>query len=200
MDPMQSSADAAEIVPRSPEVMSPDDTGLLVIDMQEKLLAAVPAGAQIVWNVRRLLEAAALLGLHSAATEQYPEALGQTVGQLKAHLPAPLRKLTFSGAACGPCAIAWPAVGVDRVLLCGVETHICIAQTALDLTAAGFTAYVAVDAVGSRHAIDHETALRRLESAGVIMTTTEAAMFEWCRTAGTPEFKQISALAKETPP
>jgi nicotinamidase-related amidase len=81
-----------------------------------------------------------------------------------------------------------------------VETHICIAQTALDLTAAGFTAYVAVDAVGSRHAIDRETALRRLESAGVIMTTTEAAMFEWCGTAGTPEFKQISALAKETPP
>ena len=60
--------------------------------------------------------------------------------------------------------------------------------------------YVAVDAVGTRHAIDHETALRRMESAGIILTTTEAAIFEWCRAAGTPEFKKISALAKETPP
>jgi nicotinamidase-related amidase len=75
-----------------------------------------------------------------------------------------------------------------------------VAQTAFDLTAAGFTVYVAVDAVGARQKIDQETALRRMESAGIILTTTEAAMFEWCRTAGTPEFKQISALAKETSP
>ena len=70
-------------------------------------------------------------------------------------------------------------------------------QTALDLAAAGFEPYVAVDAVGSRYAIDHEMALRRMESSGVILTTTETAMFEWCRTADRPEFKKISALAKE---
>jgi nicotinamidase-related amidase len=86
------------------------------------------------------------------------------------------------------------------VLVCGIETHVCILQTALDLAAAGFEPYVAVDAVGARQTVDHETALRRMESAGVILTTTETAMFEWCRTAEAPEFKTISALAKEKPP
>ena len=73
-------------------------------------------------------------------------------------------------------------------------------QTALDLAAAGFEPYVAVDAVGARYAIDHETALKRMESAGVVMTTTETTMFEWCGTADRAEFKKISALAKESPP
>jgi nicotinamidase-related amidase len=73
-------------------------------------------------------------------------------------------------------------------------------QTALDLVADGWMVYVAVDAVGSRREVDYETSLRRMESAGVVLTSTEAAMFEWCRAAGTPEFKQISALAKETGP
>jgi hypothetical protein len=73
-------------------------------------------------------------------------------------------------------------------------------QTALDLAAAGFEPYVAVDAVGARYAIDHDTALRRMELAGVVLTTTEAAMFEWCATAEAPEFKKISGLAKEKPP
>jgi nicotinamidase-related amidase len=86
------------------------------------------------------------------------------------------------------------------VLVCGIETHVCIAQTAFDLTADGWVVYVPVDAVGTRHAIDHETALRRMEAAGVVLTTTEAAMFEWCRAAGTAEFKQLSALAKENGP
>jgi nicotinamidase-related amidase len=77
---------------------------------------------------------------------------------------------------------------------------VCVLQTALDLAAAGFEPYVAVDAVGARNTIDHGTALRRMESAGVVLTTTETAMFEWCRTADGPEFKRISALAKETGP
>jgi nicotinamidase-related amidase len=86
------------------------------------------------------------------------------------------------------------------VLVCGIETHVCVLQTALDLAANGFEPYLAVDAIGARKSVDHETALRRMEASGVILTTTETAMFEWCRTAGTPEFKRISALAKETPP
>ena len=101
---------------------------------------------------------------------------------------------------CGEIFERWRADGRYRVLVCGIETHVCVMQTALDLAAAGFEVYVAVDAVGARHAVDHETALRRMESAGVVLTTTEAAMFEWCRIAGTPEFKKISALAKEKPP
>jgi nicotinamidase-related amidase len=108
--------------------------------------------------------------------------------------------LSFSACECGEIFDRWKNEGRYRVLICGIETHVCILQTALDLAAAGFETYIAVDAVGSRVAIDHAIALRRMESAGVILTTTETAMFEWCRTAGRPEFKRISALAKEKSP
>ncbi len=185
---------------RSPELMNAADTGLLVVDAQEKLLSVVPRAERIVWNIRRLLDAAKLLGLPRAATEQYPEKLGPTPQELLERLDAPVAKLAFSGAACGPCLAQWKSDGRHRVLVCGIETHVCIAQTAFDLTADGWLVYVPVDAVGTRHAIDHETALRRMEAAGVVLTTTEAAIFEWCRIAGTAEFKQLSALAKEIGP
>jgi len=190
----------ADLTVRSPELMNAAETGLLVVDAQEKLLAVVPGSERIVWNIRRLLDAAELLGVPRAATEQHPEKLGPTPPELLKRLDPPIAKLTFSGAACGASLVQWKADGRYRVLVCGIETHVCIAQTAFDLTADGWVVYVPVDAVGTRHAIDHETALRRMEAAGVVLTTTEAAMFEWCRAAGTPEFKQISALAKENGP
>ena len=185
---------------RSPELMNATDTGLLVVDAQKKLLAVVPGAERIVWNIRRLLDAAKLFGLPPAATVQYPEKLGPMPPELLERLDTPVAKLTFSGAACGPSLAQWKTDGRYRVLVCGIETHVCIAQTAFDLTADGWLVYVPVDAVGTRHAIDHETALRRMEAAGVVLTTTEAAMFEWCRVAGTAEFKQLSALAKEASP
>jgi len=180
--------------------MNATDTGLLVVDAQETFLAVVPGAERIVWNIRRLLDAATVLGVPRAATEQYPEKLGSTPPDLLKRLDKPVAKLTFSGAACGESLAAWKSDGRYRVLLCGIETHVCIAQSAFDLLADGWLVYVPVDAVGTRHAVDHETALRRMEAAGVVLTTTEAAMFEWCRVAGTAEFKQISALAKEPGP
>ncbi len=185
---------------RSPELMNATDTGLLVVDAQVKLLAVVPGAERIVWNIRRLLDAATVLGVPRAATEQYPEKLGPTSPELLKRLGAPVAKLVFSGAACGPSLADWKADGRYRVLVCGIETHVCIAQTAFDLVAAGWLVFVPVDAVGTRHAVDHETALRRMEAAGVVLTSTEAAMFEWCRVAGSAEFKTISALAREASP
>ena len=135
--------------------MNATDTGLLVVDAQEKLLAVVPGSERIVWNIRRLLDAAELLGVPRAATEQYPEKLGPTPPELRKRLDQPAAKLAFSGAACCPSLAEWKADGRHRVLVCGIETHVCIAQTAFDLTADGWLVYVAVDAVGTRHAIDH---------------------------------------------
>jgi nicotinamidase-related amidase len=189
-----------DALPRSPELMNATDTGLLVVDAQEKLLAVVPGAKRVVWNCRRLLDAAAALGVPTAATEQYPEKLGPLAAELRERLGPAVAKLAFSGAGCAPELDAWKANGRYRVLLCGIETHVCIAQTAFDLLAAGWLVYVAVDAVSTRHLVDHETALRRMESAGVVLTTTEAAMFEWCRVASGPAFKTISALAKEAAP
>jgi nicotinamidase-related amidase len=192
--------DKASPLPRSPELMNREDSALLVVDAQETLLGLIAGANRIVWNIRRLLDAAAALGVPVAGTEQYPEKLSPTVPELKERLgPAP-DKLAFSACVCGEIFERWRADCRFRVLVCGIETHVCIMQTALDLVAAGFEPYVAVDAVGARYAIDHDTALRRMESAGVVLTTTEAAMFEWCRTAEAPEFKTISALAKEKPP
>ena len=192
--------DKPSALPRSPDLMNREDSALLVVDAQEKLLALIPGRERIVWNIRRLLDAAAALGVPIAGTEQYPEKLGATVAELKERVgPAP-DKLVFSACVCGELFERWRADCIFRVLVCGIETHVCIMQTALDLAAAGFEPYVAVDAVGARYAIDHDTALRRMESAGVVLTTTEAAIFEWCATAEAPEFKNISALAKEKPP
>lgn len=186
--------------PRSPELMRAEESALLVVDAQAKLLEAIAQRARIVWNIRRLLEAAAALGVPIAATEQYPEKLSATVAELRERIGNAPSKKCFSACVCGEIFDEWRVDGRFRVLICGIESHVCVMQTAFDLAAGGFEPYVAVDAIGARYAIDHETAIRRMESSGVIITTSEASMFEWCQTADRPEFKKISALAKESPP
>ncbi len=187
-------------LPRSPALMSRGDTGLLVVDVQDKLVGLISSHARIIWNIRRLLDAATLLKLPLLVTEQYPERLGGTVAELAARLPAPQPKREFSCLSCGELAAQLERLGIGKWLVCGIETHVCVQQTTLDLISAGYTTYLAVDAVGSRHEIDHRTALGRMDSAGTTLTTTEAAMFEWCATSAAAEFKALSELVKESPP
>jgi nicotinamidase-related amidase len=180
--------------------MSRHDTALLVVDVQDKILAAIADTPRIVWNTRRLIDGAKVLGLPVLVTEQYPERLGPTTALLAARLGPATGKLSFS---CRPCRDLFEPLarqGVSKILLAGIETHVCVAQTALDLLSDGFRVYLAVDALGSRFEVDRQVALRRLEASGCTLTTTEAALFEWCAVAGTPEFKQISALVRETGP
>ena len=180
--------------------MSAGDTALLVVDVQEKLVPAIAGGEQVVWNVRRLIDGAKVLGLAVAATEQYPKGLGSTVRELAERLGEIPSKLTFS---CGGCPQIFDDLqsrGIYKVLVCGIEAHVCVQQTVLDLLAGAWRLYVAVDAIGSRYEIDYRTALGRMDSAGATLTATEAALFEWCQTAGTPEFNQISRLVREEGP
>ena len=181
-------------------MMSPGDTALLVIDVQEKLVAALPDGKRIVWNVRRLLDGAKILGLMALGTEQYPRGLGPTAAELAQRLGPLPAKLTFSCGGCPGLFADLEQKGIGKILVAGMETHVCVQQTVLDLLAAGWSVLVAADAVGSRFEVDHRTALDRMNSAGATLTTTEAALFEWCRIAGTPEFKQISRLVRERIP
>jgi nicotinamidase-related amidase len=109
-------------------------------------------------------------------------------------------KATFSCGGCEPFAQSLEAAGASKVMVSGIEAHVCVQQTVLDLLANGYRVFVPVDAVGSRYAIDFETGLKRMESAGATLTTTEAALFEWCQMSGTPVFKKISALVREKPP
>ena len=187
------------LLTRSPALMSRRDTGLLVIDVQQKLIPLIPGQGRIVWNIGRLLDAAAVLGVPAAGTEQYPKGLGPLVPELRTRLTIVPEKLAFS---CLDAKLFAPGVfaGREKLLVCGIETHVCVQQTVLDLLAAGVAVYVAMDAVGTRHAIDHEVALKRMDGAGAVLTTTEAAIFELCETAAAPEFKQLSQLIRQAPP
>jgi nicotinamidase-related amidase len=185
---------------RSPELMTPLDTVLVVVDVQEKLMPLIAGRGRIVWNLRRLLDGAEAVGLKVLATEQYPQGLGPTVPELAGRLGEIPSKTAFSCAGCEPFAARLGQANASKVMVAGIEAHVCVQQTVLDLLAGGYRVYVPVDAVGSRYAIDYETGLKRMESAGATLTTTEAALFEWCQESGTPVFKKISALVRESPP
>ena len=118
----------------------------------------------------------------------------------QAHDLKPIEKMGFS--CCGSDEFTQTIKDLRRrrVLLCGIEAHVCVQQTAFDLMADGFGVYLAVDAIGARYDIDYQIALRRMDSAGATLTTTEAALFEWCEKSGTNEFKQISQLVRQAPP
>ena len=186
-------------ISRSPELMSVGDTALLVVDVQEKLIPSIIDHERLVWNVRRLVDGAKILGIPVVATEQYPKGLGATVRQVAERLGDVPSKLSFSCCGCAGIFEDLEGRGIRKILVSGIEAHVCVQQTVLDLLGAGWRVYVAVDAVGSRSEVDYRIAISRMDSAGAILTTTEAALFEWCEVAGTPQFKEISRLVREVP-
>jgi len=173
---------------------------LVVVDVQEKLLPAIPGGDAIVSRINLLTSSARTLGVPVVVTEQYPQGLGPTVGGLHGALGAfePMVKVHFSCAS-GPGFIEKLAeLGRPQIVLAGIEAHVCMAQTAVELLGKGYGVWIAADAAGSRHAVDAASAFGRLAAGGVVMTTAEAVAFEWLRKAGTPEFKAVQKLVKET--
>lgn len=191
---------AASNLRRSPELMNRADSALVVIDVQERLLPAIAGGRRVLWNITRLVRGAKLLGIPVVGTEQYPKGLGPTVPELASLLPPLPTKLMFSCRECFQVLEPLRVEGRHKLVVAGIEAHVCVLQSVLDLLAEGWRVYIPVDAVGSRFAVDYEMALRRMESAGAVLTTTEAILFEWCELAGTPEFKEISLLVRETFP
>jgi nicotinamidase-related amidase len=177
--------------------LSDADTGLLVIDVQEKLMPLIPGRDALVRDVGFLVDAAKILGMTVQATEQYPRGLGPTVPELAARLPHRPDKTAFSCCAIREVVETFHRQARPKVVLAGIETHVCVLNTALDLLAEDFRVYLAVDAVASRFRVDHDTALRRLEQAGAILTTAEGCVFEWVGGAGHPKFKDISRLVQE---
>lgn len=190
---------------RSPLLMNSDDSALVVIDVQEKLLPLISNREQISWNISRLLAGAETLGVAVCGTEQYPKGLGSTVEPIAGRLRSLSQhgvpeKTMFSCRECGSVFSALSSSGIHNLLLCGIETHVCVAQSALDLLSQGFNVFVCIDAIGARSHVDHRVAIRRMESCGVTLTTTEAVLFEWCERAGSEKFKAISKLVQQTGP
>lgn len=187
-------------LPRSPLLMSHHEMVLLIVDMQPKLLHLIDGHQRVTWNNRRLIDGAKLFEIPVLVTEQYPQGLGPTEPSLAERLPQPTSKTTFSCGECGQLFADVAAAGRRRILVAGIETHVCVQQTVLDLLTDGFDVFVAVDAVTARFGIDHQTALGRIELAGATLTTTESALFEWCEHSGADQFKAISGLVRESPP
>ncbi len=174
-------------------------SAVLVIDMQDRILQALPDRPTVVWNTRRLLDGAALFEVPVAATEQSPEKLGASAMSLQPLMPPPVAKTRFSAGHACPLA-TWAEQGRRQILVAGIETHICVLQTCLDLLAESLQVCVVADAVGARGVMDHQIALRSLEAQGAQLTTTESVLFQWCADATHDHFRSVSALVREAPP
>lgn len=166
---------------------------LLVIDVQEKLVPAIDGSDRVVANTAWLVRAAARLGVPVAATVQNPKGLGDTVAGIRELLPpgAVGSKMHFSCVAAG-CLPELPGSDRAQVVIAGIEAHVCVLQTALELIEDGREVFVVADAVGSRRALDYEVALGRMRQEGVRVITREMAVFEWLQLAGTPVFRDVS--------
>jgi nicotinamidase-related amidase len=178
--------------------MTPESTTLLVIDVQEKLIHKIHRSTDVVRNISFMIDVCRLLQVPILATEQYPKGLGPTIPELAVRLPEPRpEKMAFSCGGVPEVVERLSAPGRDCVLVVGIETHVCVMQTVLDLLAMSSCVFVAVDAVGSRFVADHDVALRRMEQSGAITCTVEMAAFEFMKVAGGDSFKSLSKLVQE---
>ena len=175
-----------------------EQTALLVVDLQERLLPVIHESERVAAQTAKLIRGCAALGVPMIVTEQYPQGLGPTVDAIAASLPPDVQRVTkLKFSAFVEDVRRWLGeTGRRTVLLAGIETHICVVQTALDLAASGFVVGVAVDAVGARRGLDHAVGLRRMEVAGIVPVTVEMALLEMVHEAGTSRFKSILGLIK----
>ncbi|HUB35606.1 MAG TPA: isochorismatase family protein [Solirubrobacteraceae bacterium] len=166
-----------------------DRAALVVVDVQEGF-RPYASFAGVADASRKLLEGARILGLPRIVSEQYPKGLGHTAAEVGIADERALEKTVFSAAR----AEGFDLDGRSQAVVCGIETHVCVSQTVHDLLADGVEVHVPADAVGSRHPIDYERGLERLERAGAVVSTVEAVLFELLERAGTPEFKSVQKL------
>jgi nicotinamidase-related amidase len=162
---------------------------LVVVDVQEGF-RPYESFAGVAAACGKLVQAARILDVPRIVSEQYPKGLGHTAPEVGLEGERPIEKSVFSVAR----ADGFDLGERDQALVCGIETHVCVSQTVHDLIDRGVEVYVPADAVGSRHEIDYERGLERLERAGAVVTTVEAALFELLERAGTPEFKAVQKL------
>nr|WP_245613597.1 isochorismatase family protein [Pelobacter seleniigenes] len=171
---------------------------LLIIDVQEKLVPAMnqPLYTQLLQNARLLREGFTAFGRPVLATEQYPQGLGHTISELNSGITATVAKRAFS--CCGETDFltALEKTGADQVVVIGMETHVCVYQTVLDLLDKGYAVHLVRDAVASRFVSDFENALRLAGEAGAVVTTTETALFQFVPVAEGDGFKTISKLVR----
>jgi nicotinamidase-related amidase len=182
---------------RHPNLATREHSGLLLVDLQEPLLKAVHDGPAVVSAARLLLQASAILGMPALATTQNAPRLGPVVPEIGELLrEAPLDKLAFS--CCGSLAFVDALNQTHRRIwvLCGVEAHICVSQTAHDLLQRGHRVHVVADGISARTEANRDIALRKMSDSGVVLTSAETVVYEWLGEAGTAEFREILKLVR----
>jgi nicotinamidase-related amidase len=180
-------------------LLNRNDAALLVIDVQEKI-NAVMASQDHLPRIEVLAEAFQGLEVPVISSEQYPQGLGPTVASLATLLgDTPPAKLTFSCARDAGLRTAVEASARQQIVVTGIEAHVCVLQTALDLLSDGYEVFVPHDAINSRRPADKEWALHRMAAAGAIITSTESALFELLERCDTSDFKMVAKLIKKIP-
>jgi nicotinamidase-related amidase len=175
-----------------------EHTAILVVDLQEKLLPHMHNAAALTQQAGRLIDGANALGVPLLVTEQYRKGLGVTVPELASKLggaACSYEKLKFSSCI-EPVRETLAARGVRSVVVCGIEAHVCVLQTCLDLIDSGYVTALVTDAIGARRAADQEAAVMRMVQAGVVPTTVESLLLELVHEAGTPRFKAVLPIIK----
>jgi nicotinamidase-related amidase len=174
-------------------LIRPDQSALLVIDVQERLLSHIHDWQRVLGHIDWLVQVAQRLDVPVAATEQYPQGIGHTHAQVATRLPAGAtgEKIHFSCVA-GNCLPGLPGMERPQVVVCGIEAHVCVLQTVLDLAAAGKQVFVVAEAIGSRDPAHKALALERMRAHGITIVCREMVAFEWLHQAGTDKFREIS--------
>jgi nicotinamidase-related amidase len=174
------------------------DTTLVIVDVQERLAAVMDQRRKVVGNCRRLIEGAKILGMPVVVTEQYPRGLGPTEEELRGALPVyePVEKISFS--CCGEPKFMDTVAGLGKkkIILAGMETHVCVLQTCIELLNAAFSVHLVRDAVCSRTKDNWLVGIGMMRDAGAVISSTETVLFQLLGGAGTEEFKSISRLVK----
>lgn len=183
---------------RHPKTLRKEETALLVVDLQERLLPVMEHRDRLLENVGKLVDGCKVIGVPVFYTEQYPKGLGHTEESIKAKIGEieVIEKMSFSCSGADNLFAAFREKNISQVIVCGIESHVCVQQTAFDLAANNFQVNLAADAVSSRKEIDYETALARMRANGIEVTTVESILFELLNVCGTDEFKAVSKIVK----
>tara|TARA_B100000965_G_scaffold383584_1_gene382999 strand:- start:440 stop:1048 length:609 start_codon:yes stop_codon:yes gene_type:complete len=199
MDQFSSNKHLNEDLDKNLNIILEDDTLLLILDMQEKLLSNIKGKKLLVFNIKKLIDACNLLNVRIAITEQNPLKLGKTLESILESKEYPkFEKMEFS---CGKNKNFLDYIeknNFKNIIVCGIESHICILQTSIELIAKGFNILIPKDAIGSRNEIDNDTAFLRLVLSGAVASTTESIICELCKTSSRKEFKEISQILKNS--
>jgi len=174
-------------------LMQKEKSCLLLVDVQEKLTPYVMEPDALTARCHWLMRLAGEVAVPLLVSEQYPQGLGHTIEPLQPLISDKcISKVHFSSYREPSFIQHWQAINKQQAVIAGIETHVCVLQTAMDMKDSGMDVFVVVDAVSSRHEIDHKYGLKRMKQAGIHLVTAEMVFFEWLRQAGTPEFKTLS--------